>query len=277
MSQLLHHLTYYASPASKWLVFIHGAGGNIATWSKQVDAFKGSFNLLFFDLRDHGQSKRIDPNPAVYTFSIISQDLKHLLDHLNIRSAHFITLSFGSVLIQDFASRYPSYVDRIVVAGGVFSGSFLIKSFVALARFFNQFLNYQSMYTVFSYLLMPYPRNQKARKVYQKHATQLSQEEYMKWVALYHEFFSLLQQFLKKTIRRPILIVMGGDDYIFLDGARKFAANNKHVKLEVLDKVGHICNIESPIQFNQLALNFLREGNSEEKPTSIISSDTNLL
>ena len=45
----------------KWLVFIHGAGGSIATWNRQIDSLAPHFNLLLVDLRDHGQSKEIVP------------------------------------------------------------------------------------------------------------------------------------------------------------------------------------------------------------------------
>ena len=240
-----------------WVVFIHGAGGSIQTWNYQVPEFRKFFNLLLIDLRDHGSSKEIRPDYEQYRFSIISQDIKAVLDHLHIHRAHFITLSFGSVLIQDFIMRFPGIADRIVIAGGIFRGSFAIKAFVALAKVLNHVLSYPTMYSLFSYLLMPRRRNQKARRIYRLQAHKLSSAEYMKWVGLYGEFFRLLNQFYHYLLPAPTLVVMGGDDYIFRKSARDFVANQPRTQLESLAGVGHICNIESPELFNRLVVSFL--------------------
>jgi len=269
----LNHEIHLLSPDSEWIVFLHGAGGSIQTWNKQVNDFKAQFNLLLIDLRDHGGSKNIQPEQDEYSFQMVSEDIKKVMDNASVRRAHFVTLSFGSILMQDFAMRYPDRVEKIVVVGGVFSGSFFIRVFVHAARFFNVFFSYRQMYSIFSYLLMPYRRNQKARKVYQKHASKLTQKEYLKWVGLYYEFFNLLKTYYERTSSHQMLIVMGGDDFVFLKGAKKLARNQPHTKLEILPRVGHIANIEAPSSFNDLALSFL--SSQEERPSTIALSGTN--
>lgn len=244
--------------STSWVVFIHGAGGSIQTWNYQVPEFGKFFNLLLIDLRDHGGSKSVLPDYEHYRFGIISQDIKTVLDHLQIRRAHFVTLSFGSVLIQDFTMRFPGIADRIVIAGGIFKGTLAIKLFVGLARVFNHFLSYSTMYSLFSYLLMPRQRNQKARRIYQFQAHKLSPEEYMKWIGLYGEFFRLLDQFYNYFLPQPTLVVMGGEDYIFGRSARDFAAKQSNAQLEKLADVGHICNIEAPERFNRLVIDFFK-------------------
>lgn len=271
----LHYIKYFHSPEKEWIIFLHGAGGSTATWKKQVDHFKNDFNLLLIDLRDHGKSKNIQPEIKDYSFPMVSDDLLKVMEDADVKTAHFITLSFGSILIQDFAMRHPNRIQKMVVVGGVFSGSPLIKGFVFTAKFLNLFLSYRQMYSLFSYILMPYRRNQKARKVYQKHATELTQKEYLKWVGLYNEFFNLLKTYHERTSSHKMLILMGGDDYIFLEGARKLAENQLNTELKILPRVGHIANIEAPKTVNSLALNFLL--NQEEKQGTTRLSDTNLL
>ncbi len=273
--ELLNYQTHYLSDAHEWVVFLHGAGGSIATWKKQVEAFKPHFNLLLIDLRDHGGSKNIQPELDNYSFQMVSGDIKKVLDHVGVQRAHFLTLSFGSILMQDFALRYPEVIAKIVVVGGVFSGTFWIRAFVFTARFFNIFLTYRQMYSMFSYVLMPYKRNHVARRVYQRHATHLSQKEYLKWVGLYYEFFNLLRTYHERSSNHPMLIVMGGDDYIFLDGARKLADNQQNTEFRILPKVGHIANIEAPESFNELALTFLLD--LKEKQKSKERFETSLL
>ncbi|MEM6735776.1 MAG: alpha/beta hydrolase [Bacteroidota bacterium] len=259
MQKLLNHEVYLVDTNAKWIVFLHGAGGSIATWNKQIEAFKPFFNLLLIDLRDHGDSKDIQPEYKEYSFQMVSEDIKKVMKEVEISKAHFVTLSFGSILIQDFTMRYPEALDKIVVVGGVFSGTPFIRAFVFAARFFNLFLSYRTMYRIFSYVLMPYKRNQKARTVYQQYAARLTQKEYLKWIGLYYEFFNLLKTYHERNSDHDMLIIMGEDDYVFLDGAKKLAENQPNTELHILPKVGHIANIEAPKAFNALAVNFLKD------------------
>ncbi len=255
--QLLHHEVYPHQTTTEWVVFIHGAGGNTKTWAYQLEAFTAHYNVLLLDLRDHGQSKNIEPAYSTYHFDMVSADIKAVLDSQGIATAHFVTLSFGSVMIQDFALRHPQVVQRIVIAGGIFKGTWAIRLFTQVARVFNVVLPYHTMYSLFSYLLMPRQRNQKARRLYQMQARRLTPEEYLKWVGLYGEFFRLLRRFYRQRLQSDVLVVMGGEDYIFLAGARAFVKRQQKAQLKVLPHAGHICNIEAPEAFNSLAIHFL--------------------
>lgn len=265
------------SPKSrKWIVFLHGAGGSIQTWKYQLSSLESDYNLLAIDLRDHGKSKNIQPAYDSYNFDIISADIFKVLAKERIEKAHFISLSFGSVLIQALYERKPSIVDKMVIIGGIFNANWLIKAFVHLARFFNLFLTYRTMYRLFSFLLMPRERNQLARRVYQMQAKRLTQTEYLKWVGLYSEFFLLLKSFSQQNIQQQMLIVMGADDYIFLPSARRFAKGRKNVQFLSIPKAGHICNIEAPESVNAEIKQFLNtHKESAEKSETTILSDTN--
>ena len=256
---LLNHKVVRKSEQAGWIVFIHGAGGSLKTWSYQESVLSDYYNLLLIDLRDHGDSKNIQPEYEAYEFSIISADIKAVIDHVGITSAHFITLSFGSVLLQDFSRRYPHYINKVVIAGGIFKGNIFIRTFVHAARFFNLFLSYTTMYRLFSYLLMPKKRNQKARRLYQFQARKLTQKEYMKWVGLYGEFFTLLEAFYYQVLENKALVVMGSDDYVFLNAAFSFTKRQTDTQLIVIKDVGHICNIEAPQKFNKEVVDFLND------------------
>ncbi len=262
MRKLLHYEKIGSDPEKEWIVFLHGAGGSVSTWSPQKEFFSKHFNLLLLDLRDHGSSKNMSPSSGNYTFDLIITDIVNVLDHLSIDKAHFLTLSFGSVLIQDLVNHHPTRVQSAIMAGGVFSGSILLRLFIHSAYFLNLFLNYTSMYRLFSFLVMPRKRNQKARRLYQLSARKLNQQEYLKWLGLYSEFFKRLNQFVKQEFKIPILIVMGGDDYIFLPAAVKFAKSKPDVNMHMIKESGHICTIESPGSFNSMSLDFL---NSQQR------------
>ncbi|MEL6562646.1 MAG: alpha/beta hydrolase [Bacteroidota bacterium] len=262
---MLNHQVHINENADSWVVFIHGAGGSIKTWKYQIADFTRHFNLLLIDLRDHGDSKSIQPDFPNYTFELISKDIDEVVTSVGIESAHFVTLSFGSVLIQDYTSRYSAKVRSVVFSGAIFKGNLAIKGFVHLARFFNLFLSYKTMYSMFSYLLMPKKRNQLARRIYQRQAGKLTQKEYMKWVGLYKEFFRLLSDFYHKTFTINSLVIMGSDDFVFLKAAKSFTNKQRLVDLEILAVAGHICNIDQWQLFNDTAIRFIISNDTQYK------------
>ena len=273
MRSLLHYELYRSRQDHPWIVFIHGAGGSVATWNYQTAFFSQHFNLLLIDLRDHGGTKNIQPAFKRYNFNIVSKDILKVLDQENIRKAHFITLSFGSVMMQALYRRRPEVVQKMIFIGGVFNANWSIKGFVHLARFFNLFLSYQQMYRLFSYLLIPKKEHQLARRIYQRQARTLGAKEYLKWLGLYSEFFTLLKSFQQQPIKNEMLILMGEDDYLFLPSATKFSAEKNQSQLILIPNSGHICNIDQPESTNEAIFTFLDTPTVQEErqPTKVLS------
>ncbi|MFA6376505.1 MAG: alpha/beta hydrolase [Candidatus Paceibacterota bacterium] len=88
------------------LVFIHGFTGSMSAWSGYEADLQKKYDLLFFDWRGHGKSKKC----AVcndYAIGKTSQDLLDLLDNLQITSVIFISHSYGSLVALDLFSRRP--------------------------------------------------------------------------------------------------------------------------------------------------------------------------
>lgn len=264
---MLHYQVINRETTRPWVVFLHGAGGGISSWRWQRPAFEAAFRILLIDLRDHGHSKGITPAFNSYTFDIICTDIFRVLEIEKIGRAHFVTLSFGSVLLQALSLRKPDLIEKAVIAGGIFKGTTAIVAFTNLARWLNPFLSYPTMYRIFSYLLMPRPNHARARRAYQLQAKNLSREEYLKWVALYAEFFALLKKFYELPLPYPALLIMGAEDYVFLGGAKSFVQKHPRAVLRVLPHAGHICNIDRPQAFNELALNFLLDTHQSQTPT----------
>jgi pimeloyl-ACP methyl ester carboxylesterase len=256
--ELLHYKIYDQSPNKEWLVFIHGAGGSIATWKHQVAAFKPYFKLLLLDLRDHGQSKNIYPEYENYNFEIVASDILKVIDHLGIQKAHFMSLSLGSVILQKLEIKRPELIDKMIMAGGVFRANFKIKLFVHLAKFLNYFLPYRMMYNIFSWVILPRKNHAHSRRIFRLQSQKLNQKEYLKWVGLYKDFFHLLKNYFKKEMQSLSLVIMGAEDHVFFEAAKNFVAHHKkNAQLVIFEKCGHICNIEEYEKFNNTVLSFL--------------------
>ena len=120
-------MIYYAKYISdnsnnrEWITFVHGAGGSSTIWFKQIKYFSKKYNLLLLDLRGHGKSKTIPMNPfkKKYTFNSITSDILEVLDKENIKKSHFVGISLGTILIRNFAEKYPTRVLSLIMGGAI--------------------------------------------------------------------------------------------------------------------------------------------------------------
>ena len=104
---MLHFKTFLRKETSSWVTFVHGAGGSIAIWYKQLRDFKKEHNVLLVDLRGHGKSKSpIYQKLKSYTFDAISDEVIEVLNHLKIKKSHFVGISLGTIIIREIAERY---------------------------------------------------------------------------------------------------------------------------------------------------------------------------
>lgn len=115
------------------IVFGHGLGGNHAVWYQQAPAFGRQHRVITWDQRGFGRStnvaKKASPASAV-------EDLKALLDHLEIDRAHLVGQSMGGWAVLGFALRYPERVRSLVLAdtiGGIYTEA-IEKHFDAYIR-----------------------------------------------------------------------------------------------------------------------------------------------
>ena len=94
------------------VVMIHGLTGNLAVWHlKIIPMLMDHFRILSYDLRGHGYS---DMPPTGYSCTDMAEDLKGLLDALEIEEAHFVGHSFGADIALYLALLYPERVRRVV-------------------------------------------------------------------------------------------------------------------------------------------------------------------
>lgn len=269
---LLHHeiVAEVARPDAPWMVFIHGAGGSIRTWKFQIEAFAPHYRLLLIDLRDHGFSKDILPEYEAYDFDIVAEDILHVVDHLGIEKAHFVSLSIGSVILQKIDIERPDLIDRMVMAGAIFDGSKAMHMFVHSAKFLNYLLPYRAMYWLFSLIVLPRPNHRLSRYIFRRQSKRLTHLEYLKWVELYKPFFKLIRSYVNRPVMKKGLVVMGDQDHIFFRAAERFAKMQANMRLTVIENCGHVCSIEAPEIFNDLVLQFLRDvevpGSVEARP-----------
>lgn len=255
---LLYYEVYESAPDRPYLVFIHGAGGSMVTWKRQIKAFKNHFNLLLLDLRDHGHSKKLQPAYQRYDFDIVTDDVLLVLEALNIKRGHFMSLSLGSIILQKLNERRPEMMLSMIMAGGVFKADWRIHLFAHTGKFFSYFVPFRWIYDTFSLIVMPRKNHQPSRRLFRLQSRKLSPKEFLKWLGLYRDFFQVVRRFYQRPLDIDSLIVMGAQDHVFLQAARRFCEKHaQRATLVVIERCGHVCNLEQPQRFNEIVLEYL--------------------
>lgn len=107
-----------AVPHEKFLMFNYGLVCSTHHWSKQIDFFiEQGFNLIFHDYRGHFNSSGEEDLESI-TFKNIADDMKEILDHLQIKQCIMLGHSMGVNTTLEFAKFYPEYLQGMVLIGG---------------------------------------------------------------------------------------------------------------------------------------------------------------
>jgi pimeloyl-ACP methyl ester carboxylesterase len=101
------------------IIFAHGAGGNHISWWQQVPPLSQRYRCITFDHRGWGASVEASGGPGAGAFV---EDLKQLLDHLEVEKAFLVSQSMGGRACLGFALAYPQRTLGLVLGdttGGV--------------------------------------------------------------------------------------------------------------------------------------------------------------
>jgi 3-oxoadipate enol-lactonase len=217
------------------VVFAHGAGGNHLSWWQQVPVLARQYRCISFDHRGFGQSLDVPNGPGSQAFV---QDLKGLLDDLEIERAALVAQSMGGRTCLGFTLAYPERVSALVLADttGGFSEAALAGANPPPRTYARHFPQEQPA-PAFLYeqirALNP-PRQEAA--VPGPTAEQV------------------------RALRTPTLLIVGEHDVIAPPALMKIFQNSiPHARLAEVAGAGHSVYFEKPAEFNRLVLEFFAE------------------
>lgn len=262
---MLHYTTYEHTESTEWVIFIHGAGGSSSIWYRQLKSFKEQYNVLLIDLRGHGRSKFPSSFKDVknYSFSFIAKDVIEVVDHLKIKSSHFVGISLGTIVIRQIAETRPDLVQSMILAGAILKLNIQSQVLMKLGYLLKGVLPYMVLYKLFAFVILPKRAHQPSRNLFVREARKLYRKEFLRWYKLTSEVNGRLRIFREKKINIPTLFIMGDEDHMFLPSIRSFVNLNKASFLEVVPNCGHVVNVQAPTEFNVLSLAFLNKNSSQ--------------
>ncbi|MFN8383525.1 MAG: alpha/beta hydrolase [Anaerolineales bacterium] len=102
------------------VVLVHGGPGHSSLSFKNGFDFLGEqTRTIYYDQRGSGNSQ-IKPNPKDYTIEQLVDELESLRrDIVKVDKVILVGHSFGSALVQRYALKYPQYVEKMIIVGGI--------------------------------------------------------------------------------------------------------------------------------------------------------------
>ena len=253
---------YYESHGEGFpLVLAYGLGGSTVEWEPQIPVFSRRYRFIVWDPRGHGRS---DSPPAAeeYTQEIFAQDLKGLMDHLDIRQAYVGGLSMGGGIAIRFTMLYPERVAALIITDSASaSGRETPQEARRMREDIIRLAETEGMQAVSEYSMKNNPNISRTA------GTGKDQEDRIR-----HMYLSLnpvgyahstrmilnavFDSSLLERIDRPTLVLAGDEDPAL--PACRFIHEEIHgSQLVVIPNAGHLSNLDQPEAFNQAMLEFL--------------------
>ncbi len=256
---MLSFKTYEIGKSSPWIVFIHGAGGSSSIWYKQIKDFSLKFNVLLVDLRGHGNSKKDDLGKKSYDFDTITKEIIEVLDFKNIKSAHFIGISLGTILIRELAEMQPDRVKTMILGGAVVYINLKGRLIMNAGNWLKSLLPYMVLYKLFAWVIMPKSNHKSSRDLFINEARKLAQKEFLRWYRLTTHVGKILKLHREKSNPIPTLYIMGSEDHMFLKSIKELASKHTQSMLQVVSNCGHVVNIEQSKIFNSISIDYINQ------------------
>ena len=255
------NISYESHGSGYPLVFAYGLGGNTTEWEPQIPALSQHYRFIVWDPRGHGQSDS-PANADQYTQEIFSQDLKGLLDHLDIQQAYVGGLSMGGGIATRFTMLNPKRVAALLVIDSASaSGRDTPPDTRRMREEIIHLAESQGMEAVAEYSMKNNPnisrtatsgpeQEERIRQMYlaldpvgYAHSTRM----------ILNAVFdpSMLEQ-----IKTPTLVLAGQEDPA-LSACRFIHEKITGSQLVVIPDAGHLSNLDQPEPFNQAILAFL--------------------
>ncbi len=113
-------LHYETAGSGTPVLLIAGLGADHHFWYRQIPALAGRFRVIAPDNRGAGES---DTPDSPYTLRQMAEDLRGLLDALEVPSAHVVAASLGGFVAQEFILAHPARTRRVVLCCTSFGGA----------------------------------------------------------------------------------------------------------------------------------------------------------
>jgi aminoacrylate hydrolase len=241
------------------VVLSAGLGGSGMYWRPQLAALAERFRVVLYDHRGTGKSVR-GPLPAPYSASDLADDIRIVMDGLDIAQAHVVGHAAGAVAGLELARVAPERVLSLVAVNGWavadphFVRCFEIRKAIYRSEGVAGYLRAQPLFLFPASWISDHLAELDAEAA--RHAAQFQDE-----ATLFARMGALAAFDIRSalpTMRTPTLVVASADD--MLVPARASAALARPLPNATLFELpwgGHAVNVTAAEAFNAQLMSFL--------------------
>jgi len=247
------------------IIFAHEFGGDSRSWSPQVDHFAAGYRCITYNARGYPPSA-VPEAESLYGQQLSTNDLKGILDALNIERAFVVGLSMGAYTGLMFAMQHPARVHGLIFASGG-SGAYpeTRQQFLAdTQKVADKMLESGSVDSAgISAGPSRVQLQNKNHEVWAQFASHLSEHSALGSAhTLRHvqaerpSLYDFADEL--RAMTTPTLLIVGDEDESCLDVNLYLKRSMPYAGLSILPKSGHLLNLEEPERFNTLLDDFFQ-------------------
>lgn len=234
------------------MIMVHGLGGTANAWYPQATLLSRSFHVIRPDMEGSGRSSA----KGKISIVTLAKDITKLMDKLNIKSAHLLGHSMGTIVCQHIAAGSPSRVKSLALMGPLAEppqpARSAIRDRAKLARS-------EGMLPIADALVQA--ALSADSRVHQPAIAAFVREIMMRQNAEGYartcEALAAAKSADLSKISCPTLLITGDEDGVAPPAAvRKLSRAIKRSKSLVLNGCGHWTPIEKPSEVNAALMNF---------------------
>ena len=228
-----------------------------------MPAFSQHMRTIIFDNRDVGRSSSASSG---YTIADMAEDLRGLLDELEIEKASILGLSMGGMICQEFAIRHPDRVEKLVLTGTGAANARSVFDPISIWSFVKSQDSDGSVFGAQQFLWLfseSFRRNQEAVnqtvQMLASNPNPVSAEAYQRQADAYVNFDALDRL---GGVSAETLVISGEQDRLTPPWICREVADaipNARFELVSGDGSSHVLPLERPDEFNDKVMSFLQQ------------------
>ncbi len=241
------------------LVLVHAGIADSRMWDAQIEAFAQHYRVIRYDMRGFGKTAMVE---GPYSHH---EDLRGLLDSLDVGRAHLVGCSMGGATVLDFALRFPERVGALVLVAAAVSG---FEADVGQPKQWDELVAADEAGDLerISELEVQIWVDGPGRQPEDVDAAVRDLVREMNLIALENEASGLGEELQPKPpavdrlveIQAPSLLIVGDSDQPRITAAADLLEGAlPNVQKVVMPGVAHLPNMERPEEFNRIVLDFL--------------------
>ena len=251
------------------VILLHGVGCSVEFWERNIAALAREHRVFAVDIVGFG---RTDKPEVVYTFELMADFVLDFMNAMDIDKASLVGNSMGGGISMTVAAQDPERMEKIVLVDPVGLGrqQSPVMRMMTLPVIGNMLTKPSRKGVVRQMQLCLYDPSQASDdfidRVAAIGALPGNQRSFLSLLRETGNIFGIRKGLVAdfstclKKIKTPILVIWGRQDRILPVAEGEAAVETMpDIRLHVMDRAGHLPQIDKPEEFNATVLDFLSD------------------